>query len=297
MKILFYYFFSISICFGQLSFNGINTWTQSSEISLAGGGFLIDYENNFKNPGTLKKSKRKIRFSSINYPADITAQSLIANGDYKEHTFGIRVSRINYGVFEGRTIDNQVTESYSAGDINFEIAYANSTLSKKINWGVTGGVFLSRLEKSKARTIMLSPGITFNTKIFTLGMMLKNFGKVTSQYGSVKEKMPSYLIGSISHKLSIIPLTIEFDHSYLINGSHAYSVLSGIYKFDSNLFIKAGTSTNRFDQTINSSFGQNIFSDLGIGLVYKIEDIIVDINSYSYGTGGLVFAIGISVYY
>ncbi|MBT7524188.1 MAG: hypothetical protein HN653_00795, partial [Candidatus Marinimicrobia bacterium] len=61
--------------------------------------------------------------------------------------------------------------------------------------------------------------------------------------------------------------------------------------------IKAGTSTNRFDQTINSSFGQNIFSDLGIGLVYKIEDIIVDINSYSYGTGGLVFAIGISVYY
>ena len=52
MKIILYFFYSISICFGQLSFNGINTWTQSSEISLAGGGLLIDYENDFKNPGT-----------------------------------------------------------------------------------------------------------------------------------------------------------------------------------------------------------------------------------------------------
>ena len=85
--------------------------------------------------------------------------------------------------------------------------------------------------------------------------------------------------------------------SYSINTNHSYSVLAGIYKFDKNLFIKGGTSTNRLDQTINSSFFRNIFSDFGIGLIYKIEDIVVDVNSYSYGTGGLVFAIGLSVYY
>ena len=297
MKIILYFFYSISICFGQLSFNGINTWTQSSEISLAGGGLLIDYENDFKNPGTLKNSKRKIRFSSINYPADITAQSLIANGSYKDHTFGIKVSRINYGVFEGRTIENQVTENYSAGDINFELAYSNSTPSKRIHWGITGGAFLSRLEESKASTLMLSPGITINTKIVTFGMMLKNYGKVIKQYGSVNEKIPSYFIGSISRKLAIIPLAVEIDHYYLINGNNDYSIFSGVYNLEQNLFIKVGTSTNRFDQNINSSFVRNIFSDLGIGIVYKIDDIIVDVNSYSYGTGGLVFGIGISVYY
>ena len=297
MKTILYFLYSISLCFGQSSFNGLNSWTQSSVISLAGGGFLLDFENDFKNPATLKSSKRKIRFSSINYPADITAQSIIANGHSKSHSFGFKASRINYGVFEGRNIDNQLTENYSAGDINFEFAYANSKFSKRINWGITGGVFLSTLEEFKSSAIMLCPGIIINTKILTLGIMFNNLGKVVKQYGGVKEKIPSYFIGSISRELSFIPLKIEIDHSYLINGNHTYSVFSGIYKFDKNLFFKAGTSTNRLDQTINSSFFRNIFSDFGIGLVYKIEDIVVDLNSYSYGTGGFIFAIGMSVYY
>jgi hypothetical protein len=297
MKIVLYIFFSISICFGQFSFHGLNTWTQSSVISLAGGGLLLDFENDFKNPATLKISKRKVRFSSISYPVDITAQSMIANGNFVGHSLGFKASRVNYGVFEGRNTDNELTENYSAGDITFEFAYANSKFSKQIHWGITGGVFLSRLEEFKASAIMLSPGIIINTKILTLGMMLKNFSKVVKQYGAVKEKTPSYFIGSISRDLSFIPLKVEIDHFYLINGNHRYSVFSGIYEFDKNLFFKVGTSTNRLDQTINSSFFRNIFSDFGIGLIYKIEDIVIDLNSYSYGTGGLVFAIGMSVYY
>ena len=297
MKIILLFFISINVCFGQFSFHGINTWTQSGSISLAGGGFLLDFENDFKNPATLKSTKRKIRFSSINYPADITAQSLVANGNFESHSLGFKVSRLNYGIFEGRNIDNQLTDNYSAGDINFEFAYANSTLSKRVNWGVAGGVFLSRLDESKASAIMFSPGVVVNTKILTLGMMLKNIGKVLKQYGTVKEKIPSYFIGSISHELSFIPLKVEIDHSYSINSNHRFLVLSGIYTFDKNLFIKGGTSTNRFDQTINSSIVRNIFTDFGVGLIYKIEDIVVDVNSYSYGTGGLVFGIGISVYY
>ena len=297
MKSILYIFSSISICLGQFSFHGTNAWTQSSSISFAGGGLLLDFENDFKNPGTLKNAKRKIRFSSINYPADIAAQSLVANGNFESYSLGFKVSRLNYGIFEGRNIDNQLTDNYSAGDINFEVAYANSTLSKRLNWGVVGGVFLSRLEESKASAIMFSPGIVFKTKIFTLGIMLKNFGKVIKQYGTAKETLPSYFIGSISRELSFIPLKVEIDHFHSINSNHRYSVISGIYKFDKNLFIKAGTSTNRFDQAINSSFIRNIFTDFGIGLVYKIEDILVDVNSYSYGTGGLVFGVGISVYY
>ena len=297
MKTILYIFCGISICFGQFSFNGVNTWAQSGAISFAGGGLLLDFENDFTNPGTLKNAKRKIRFSSLSYPADITAQSIITNGHFGSHSLGLKVSRVNYGIFEGRDIENQLTENYSAGDINLELAYANSTLSKRINLGIAGGLFVSRLEESKASAILLSPGIVVNAKIFTLGMTLKNFGKVIKQYGTVKEEMPSYLIGSISHQLSFMPLKIEFDYSSSINSRHSYSVFSGIYTFDKNLLIKAGTSTNRFDQTINASFFRNIFTDFGIGLVYKIEDIVVDINSYSYGTGGILFGVGISIYY
>ena len=45
------------------------------------------------------------------------------------------------------------------------------------------------------------------------------------------------------------------------------------------------------------SFVNNLFADMGIGLSYEIDDILIDINSYTYGPGGLVFAFGISVRY
>ena len=37
------------------------------------------------------------------------------------------------------------------------------------------------------------------------------------------------------------------------------------------------------------------FADMGIGMSYKFEDILFDINTYTYGPGGFVFAVGITV--
>ena len=90
---------------------------------------------------------------------------------------------------------------------------------------------------------------------------------------------------------------MELDYSYSNSDRRAYTIISGIYRFKNNLLIKAGTSSKRLDQLTNTSFLRSIFTDLGIGLAYQIDDIMVDVNSYSYGTGGLILGLGISVYY
>ena len=297
MKTIIYIVCSLSFCLGQTILYGIDTWTQSGSLGFSGGGYLIDYENNFRNIGTLINAKRKIKFSTIKYPATISSQSILANGKLKSHSLGFKISRLNYGLFEGRNIDNQNTGNYSAADINIQFGYAKATKSNRLNFGIVGGVFLSRLEESTARAITLSPGMVFNLKYFTAGIALLNYGKIIKQFGLVKEKMPSSIITSISRKFLRIPLEMELDYSYSNSDGRAYTIISGIYRFKNNLLIKAGTSSNRLDQLTNTSFLRSIFTDLGIGLAYQIDDIMIDVNSYSYGTGGLILGLGISVYY
>ena len=92
-----------------------------------------------------------------------------------------------------------------------------------------------------------------------------------------------------------IPSTrIEMEYDYISVGVENISKISGIIKFKNNIILKAGTSSNRYDQKIDSSIFSNIFSDLGIGLAYEMDEIIIDIGSYSYGPGGYIFGIGFS---
>ena len=45
------------------------------------------------------------------------------------------------------------------------------------------------------------------------------------------------------------------------------------------------------------SFLRNLFADMGIGMSYKFEDILFAIDTYTYGPGGFVIAVGITVLY
>ena len=87
------------------------------------------------------------------------------------------------------------------------------------------------------------------------------------------------------------------DYIYPINTKTSIITLSGLFHLRNGLMIKGGTSTKKSGQMTDASFVNNLFADMGIGLSYEIEDILIDINSYTYGPGGLVFAFGISVRY
>ena len=113
-----------------------------------------------------------------------------------------------------------------------------------------------------------------------------------NSYITTKESLPNSRVISVAGFIPSTPLEIEVD--YLSTSRKNIFQISGIININKNIIIKAGSTSNKFDQKIDSSIFNSIFSDFGIGLAYSLDDLIIDFGSYSYGPGGYIFAIGFS---
>ena len=133
-KVVISCFFSAFI-FAQNAFSGLNTWTHGSTVGLSGGGYLISFQNEFRNAAMLVNADRSLKLSIVRYPADINAQSAIINTKLNNHHFGFAVKNINYGTFDSRTADNILTGSFSANDTQIQINYARFVYKNKIILG------------------------------------------------------------------------------------------------------------------------------------------------------------------
>ena len=287
---IIFIFFSIGL--SQTSFYGLESWTQVSSVSFAGGGYLLSFRNDFRNPAMLVDSNRVFNIDHIQYPAGITGQSLITNSQINEKYFGLKISRTNYGIFTERNLDNQKTGDYTASDIHFQMVYAQTSKNNKILFGLNTGLFFSQIQSFNAKAIIFSPGIIFKLKDLKLGLLLQNYGKVYNSYITTKESLPNSRVISVAGFIPSTPLEIELD--YLSTSRKNIFQISGIININKNIIIKAGSTSNKFDQKIDSSIFNSIFSDFGIGLAYSLDDLIIDFGSYSYGPGGYIFAIGFS---
>ena len=106
MRAVLYIIVLSTLCLGQPSYLGLKTWTQSNVVGLSGGGYLINVQNDSRNAAMLVKAKRHIKFDVIKYPAGISSQSMAGATQINNNYLGFMVSRISYGFFEGRTVDN-----------------------------------------------------------------------------------------------------------------------------------------------------------------------------------------------
>ncbi|MEA1881123.1 MAG: hypothetical protein U9N31_01795 [Candidatus Marinimicrobia bacterium] len=297
MRFAFIFITLIVFGFPQTTFPGLNTWTNGQIVGLAGGGYLFSNHNDFRNAAILSGAKRQFKFDVIKYPAGISGQSIMTNWAIKGHFVGVKVSRINYGLFEGRNMDNHKTGDYSAGDIHLQFGFAEHTEKARLIIGLNGGLFLSQIEKTKAKAVTISPGLIFRSQIANFGLILQNYGKTYDSYGESVERLPTSWVISVARRLKNLPLDLEFDYAYFTETERYVITFSGRLILNNGLIIKGGTSSNKADQMTNVSFIRNVFSDLGIGIAYEVEDIMFDMNTYTYGPGGFIFAMGISVRY
>lgn len=282
--------------FGQASFLGLNTWTQSNVLGVSGGGYLIYPQNDFRNAAMLVHAKRHIQFDVIKYPAGISSQSMAGALQIKSHHFGFKVSRISYGIFEGRSVDNIKTEDYSAGDIQIQGGYGVKSNSGKFDFGFKGGILLSRLESYHANAITLSPSIIYHGKWVDLSFSAHNYGRALSHYGKSKEPMNGALIGSISRSMQSLPIQMEIDYIHADDFNNTI-IFSGVYTLTNELNIRGGLSSNKSNLMTDVSFIKNVFSDFGFGIGYRAEDINLDMNIYSYGPSSMVVSMGIAIFY
>ncbi|MBC8346787.1 MAG: hypothetical protein ISR82_04945 [Candidatus Marinimicrobia bacterium] len=287
----------VSVVFGQSSFPGLNSWTFGQTVGLAGGGYLFSNNSGFRNAAMLPDTVRHFKINLVKYPAGINGQTIMTNGKINGHRIGLKISRLNYGIFEGRNIDNQLTGDYSAGDIHVQVMVAKPSNSGRFIVGINSGIFLSQIEQVSAKAFTLSPGVVFKSRIGKIGLTIENTGMVYDSYTENNEVLPAFIVSSISSKIPKTPLEFELDYAYPVNSETSIITLSGLLHLRNGIMIKGGTSTKKSGLMTSGPFIKDLFADMGVGVSYKIEDILIDINSYSYGPGGIVFAFGISVRY
>ena len=297
IRFIFVSVYLTSFLLAQTSFSGLNTWTHGQTVGLAGGGYLFSTQNEFRNPAMLPESGRYLKINLVKYPADISAHSIMTNGNKNGHRYGFKLSRLNYGLFKGRDVDNHVTEDYSAGDIHLQAVYAKPSNSGRFVIGTSGGFFISQIEKVKANVFTFSPGVIFYSRLGEIGLSFQNYGFVFDSYTDTEDKIPSFIVTSFARKVPNLPLVLEADYSYFMVGNNSTFTFSGLLNFKNGLIMKGGVSTKKSDQITDVSFLRNLFADMGIGISYEFEDILFAIDTYTYGPGGFVIAVGITVLY
>ena len=283
-----------SLLVSQSTFTGLKSWTHSNTIGLSGGGYLIPYQNEFRNAAMLAQANRLFQFNLIKYPADINAQSIIVNGIYKEHHLGFSIRHINYGIFESRTTDNVITGNFSASDTHIQMGYAKYLYKNKLIVGFNSGLFLSQIENSNASAITISPSLLLKADKFVAALTLENYGKVIDSYGNSNESMHGSIVFSISRYLENYPIQIEFDQITYYGLNNTSHHLSALYKTKNNINLKGGISSNRSDRINSNQLSKDIFNDIGIGIGYEFDNLTLDFNTYSYSNSNFIYGIAIA---
>ena len=283
-----------SLLVSQSTFTGLKSWTHSNTIGLSGGGYLIPYQNEFRNAAMLAQANRLFQLNLIKSPADINAQSIIVNGIYKEHHLGFSIRHINYGIFESRTTDNVITGNFSASDTHIQMGYAKYLYKNKLIVGFNSGLFLSQIENSNASAITISPSLLLKADKFVAALTLENYGKVIDSYGNSNESMHGSIVFSISRYLENYPIQIEFDQITYYGLNNTSHHLSALYKTKNNINLKGGISSNRSDRINSNQLSKDIFNDIGIGIGYEFDNLTLDFNTYSYSNSNFIYGIAIA---
>ncbi|NOZ03895.1 MAG: hypothetical protein GXO92_04710 [FCB group bacterium] len=282
----------------QSAYSGLENWFHTETLSMAGaGGTLSSVESDRLNPAALGELPRQFHLSFLRYPADINAESLSLILPAGRGFYALGLRHLNYGLFEGFDADGQSTDNYTAGDTWVTLSAGETLKSRKISWGITAGLFLSRLENYQSTALVFTPGILFDIKSVNgkLGISLQNLGKVIDRYTRVRERLPTTVVTSVSKRLEHLPLELFVDGGYRLTTETFWLRLGGIFRLPYNFQLKWGTNTDKFSQQTRTNIGKDFIGSSGVGLSYRFEEYHFDLGSYFYGTGGWISSIGFGV--
>ena len=278
----------------QNAFSGLSALTHGGTVGYSGGGYLLSFQNEFRNAAMLVDVERTVQLSLVSYPAEIIAQSAIINGKIKNHHLGFTMKNINYGIFESRTADNVLTGSFSANDTHIQIGYGRFIYKDKIIAGLNSGLFFSQFEKTNASLITMSPSALLLATHFSAAITIEHYGKVLDYYTSHSEHLSPSVVFSLHRTFNRYPLELEFSSVSSSDTDKRVYRVSALYKPYNNIYFKGGVSSNIKDRISGDQFRRNLFNDMGFGVGYAFDNIILDCNTFTYSDSHSIFSIAIS---
>lgn len=290
IKIILFTLIIVGFGFSQTTLYGLDGWYHISTISTAGGvGAVPNPDSDKINPAGIAMLPKQIQFSLVKYPAGINAQSAMFVKSLNNSNIGIALRHLSYGSFVSTNAEGIENGTYTASDTWVSAAWARN--NQNINWGITGGMFLSSLEAYNAAAIVFSTGVIYDyvKNDIRIGISLSNFGLFLTRYTKQKEKLPTKIIFSASKGLAHLPLDMNIDIGFNPANKNIYWRFGGIIVLPYDLQFAFGVNSNNLTQRTEDGLTKSFLGSSGLGITYTHKKYSIGIGGYFYGTGGWIY--------
>ncbi len=237
---------SINDATGRTSFTWLKAFSDA-DISSTGETFAArdGISALMVHPASIADIEQKtVKMSYASYYADTQFGSIGYAQLYRGRPVGIRFTYVNYGEFEGRSINNDPTGAFTAGDFGLTVNIGHK-LRDDLKVGAMATFISSHIEDFTAQAVTADIGALYYPPFqgLTVGAALMNVGTVIEQYsGGYKETMPVYLSVGARKTLSHAPITlladVQFPNDYDI--TYSYGIEIAVRDV---LFLHAGTKS------------------------------------------------------
>ena len=296
MKHLYFLIFlTIPILNGETTYPGLNSFTSSVELSLAGSGFLYASSISTKLNPAVKHKKKIISTSLISYPAQITSENIGIEFPLKKGSGSLSVFHITYGDFQGYNEIAEKTFKYSSQDLSIRGSYSRLAKKTPIRYGFSTQLFKSSLSKENNYFIEVSFGsiLILDKNNFKLGFSIHHFGKQIYNDSNIDNS--AQLVFSTSKKLNYLPAEIFIDYSKKGKSVKDEIFIGGRLSPNKKIKINFGTSKRKFTQNLEQTLTKSILGDTGFGFSFEFNNVVINYGSFIYNNGVLIHSLGAEI--
>lgn len=246
-----------------------------ARASALGGAFVAiadDATAGYWNPAGLPQiSHTELIFMHNDWYQDIKSNYLGAAFPVSSSfAFGLGISYLDYGSFDGYNSDDQPTGEYSANALVLSTSGAYQ-LSRSLSIGVTGKMFSEKLEQSSATSYAADFGALYRTAVVSIGLNLMNVGN-GMKYETAESPLPRRLVAGLAVRAYNGKLTFASDLEML--NDRGLTIHQGVeYCYERTIFLRTGYSHDFSNIVASGSSGMT----MGIGVKHSIGAI-----DYSY---------------
>ncbi len=224
--------FTTTCCFAQIggryTYQFLNLVSSPRQAAL-GGKVITNYDYDVSqplfNPATINNEMdNQLALNYVSYLGGISygSAAYAYEWDRRIGTFHAGVTYIDYGTFEGRDANGQLTEDFTGNEVALSFGYAKNIPQTDFYVGTNVKLISSKLEQYNSLGGAVDvAGFYRNERLgMNVGLVVRNIGTQFSTYAGLREDLPLSVDLGISQEVPNVPVrwhvTLENLHDWNI---------------------------------------------------------------------------------
>lgn len=207
-----------AVAYGQIGgksvYQFLNLVTSPRQASL-GGKIITIYDNDVNqvhfNPATINENlNNHLALNYGSYFGEVTygTASYVRTLGKSLQTFQAGVNYVNYGKFEGRDENGNLTSDFTGSEIALSVGYAYKIPNADFHFGANAKLISSTFEIYNSFGGAIDLGVLYldNSNGFNYALVIRNIGTQFTTYAETKENLPLEIEAGISKQLENVPI-------------------------------------------------------------------------------------------